>query len=348
MTEQNAITTQTVQRIESPTILQAREFASRLKFMIVNGNKLEDREVYALAHYAAANGLNPFAQEAYYLPGTGPITGIVGFRRKAQESLEDECKLHGVTEPQRFWVETREATPEEANFEPGDIAVHVTLRESLTNKAWRHAYFETVRELKEFGDAKPFETAKEFVGKEPVWTGVGVVYASEAFAAPGKKEKFDRYERAAKRGEKIALKKRFPSLQSIDTGNEHDDAITVSFVEQEQLPEPVDVNKNLKDMGFDPAVVEGETTPEISDDLKIACEVKSSKGILYSSMPSGELQFHLRGLMDKGDNATDNDGICIHAIRKIKEARANGVLKEPVAKQQPLKAAAEDLGGQEA
>ncbi|MFA7254047.1 MAG: hypothetical protein WC107_05850 [Patescibacteria group bacterium] len=326
MTEQTALATQSgTQRIESPTIQKAREFASRLKFMIVNGNKLEDKEVYALAHYSAANGLNPFAQEAYYLPGTGPITGIVGFRRKAQESLEDECKTHGVTEPQRFWTETREATPEEANFEDGDIAVHVTLRESLTNKAWRQSYFETARELKALGEEKYFEVAKEFVGKEPVWTGVGVVYASEVFAGVGKKEKFDRFERAAKRAEKIALKKRFPSLQRFESaGDEHDDAISVSFVDVDEAPEKTDVNKALTDMGFDP-----EPEPTIDHDLQVACEQKDSKGRLYVSLPSGELRFHLKGIREKGQQATEDDGIKSQSIQMIISARESGVLQEP-------------------
>ncbi|MDD5170524.1 MAG: recombinase RecT, partial [Syntrophales bacterium] len=197
MTE-NAIVT-TNNKIDSTTIVRAREFASRLKYMIVNGNKLEDKEVYALAHYAAANNLNPFAQECYYLPGTGPITGIVGYRRKADEALLDECHNFGINEPQHFWTETRQATQDEAVFDPDkDIAVFVTLRDSITNKTWRRSYFETVRELRELGEKDFFEVAKQFVGPEPVWTGVGVVQGSENF---GQKERFDRHERAAKRGE---------------------------------------------------------------------------------------------------------------------------------------------------
>jgi hypothetical protein len=330
MSDQNAIVTQSQNKIESPTIHKAREFASRLKFMIVNGNKLEDREVYALAHYSAANGLNPFAQEAYYLPGTGPVTGIVGYRRKAQEALNEECEHYNIKDPQRFWVETREATPDEALFDANDIAVFVTLHDSLANKAWRQSYFETARELKALGEEKYFEVAKEFVGKEPVWTGVGVVYASESFSAPGKKEKFDRFERAAKRGEKIALKKRFPSLQQFESAeDDHADAISVSFVEQEELPESVDVDATLEELGY----AKQDNTP---DDVKVACDVKSGKGIRYGDIATNELNFHLKNLQSKGDKATDLDSVKAQAILTIKAARAKGVISEPGAKQPEL------------
>jgi len=232
MDKNNELAKAEEKKIESPTVKAAREIAQRIKFMIVNGEKLTNDEVYALAQYAAANGLNPFAQECYYMPKTGPITGIVGFRRKAQEALIDECHVFGISDPQNFWIESRPATQAEAVFDPEkDIAVFVTLRDSITNKTWRRSYFETVRELRDLGEKDPFEKAKEYVGPEPVWTGVGIVKGDEHFSGnvwkdnkkmenEWKPEMFDRNERATKRAEKIALKKRFPSLQSMkDPGN---------------------------------------------------------------------------------------------------------------------------------
>ena len=189
----------------------ARELAGRLKFMIQNGRALQDNEVFALAQDCAANDLNPFSGEAYYIPSAGPCPGIAGWRKKAQEQLNWEASAQGENGA-HFWVETREASTEEAGHDPnaGDIAMFVTLHDWLTNKRWRRAFFDTLRELKDVG--YPLEDAtsqaKVMVGPEPVWTGVGVVYAKENFGG----DKFNRAERASKRAEKIALRKRFPRV----------------------------------------------------------------------------------------------------------------------------------------
>lgn len=189
----------------------ARELAGRLKFMIQNGRALQDNEVFALAQYCAANDLNPFSGEAYYIPSAGPCPGIAGWRKKAQEQLNWEAAAQNENGA-HFWVETREATTEEAGHDPnaGDIAMFVTLHDWLTNKRWRRAFFDTLRELKEVGYNLEDATAqaKVMVGPEPVWTGVGVVYQKENFGG----DKFNRAERASKRAEKIALRKRFPRV----------------------------------------------------------------------------------------------------------------------------------------
>ena len=68
------------------------------------------------------------------------------------EELVYECGLNHLTDPQNFWCEARPATTDEAVFDPTkDIAVHVTLRDSISNKTWRRAYFETLREMKSLG-----------------------------------------------------------------------------------------------------------------------------------------------------------------------------------------------------
>ncbi len=250
---------------DDPVLEEARRFAKRLKFMIVNGNKLSDQEVYALAHYCASNQLNPFAQEAYYMPGTGPVTGIVGFRRKAQEALASEIKQWmdmGIRfdGPQNYWLEKRPATHDEAMFMDGDIAIHITLHDSMARKQWQKSLFAAMKELRDAGLTdfnECLRLAKEMIGNEPVWTGVGVVYQGEKFSRDGAPEKYNRVERAEKRAEKQALKKRFPSLQQYDTpagGADIDvDAVDVSFQEPEerkQLSER-EVDQIIRDMGFE-------------------------------------------------------------------------------------------------
>jgi hypothetical protein len=288
MSEQNAIVT-TSNKIDSVTVKAAREIAQRIKFMIVNGNKLTDQEVYALAHYSAANGLNPFAQECYYLPGTGPITGIVGFRRKAQEALIDECRVFGINDPQNFWIESRTATQEEATFDPDkDIAVFVTLRDSITNKTWRRSYFDTVRELRDLGEKDPFEKAKEYVGPEPVWTGVATVKGTENFG----KDTFDRHERAAKRAEKCALKKRFPSLQSMKDTDHFEDTEQVEWDENVFDSNAEEQKQLTPERKAENAKIFGEPTPgksTASMTLEEAAQMTSSKGIAYGARPDSEL-----------------------------------------------------------
>lgn len=238
---QGAVTVTTQQ--ESQIVLQAREISKRIRFMIVNGNKLKDDEVYALAHFSAANDLNPFAGEAYYLPGIGAIPGIAGWRKKANEQLMWEAEkegLHGA----HFWIEWRQAKPEEAVFTPGrDYAWHCTLHDYLSNKRWRESIFQTARELKQFGwEGKEAMTeATRMVGEEPVWTAVGVVLADESF---GGKEKFDRNERAKKRAEKQAIRKRFQQINLPDKGDagdeyEEGDIRIIEEEEARRLQEPM-------------------------------------------------------------------------------------------------------------
>ena len=197
--------------------VRAREFAQRLKYMIVNGHKLQDEEVYALAQYAASTRLDPFSGECWYIPGKGPCPGIAGWRTKGQEQLEYEAKTSGEKDPGYFWCNYEDADPKECVFDPTkDIAYKVTLRDSRTQNAWRSSLKETIQMLREaLKDCKAtpedfwnlVKEAKEMVGPEPLWTGYGVVFGTENFPPS-----FDRRERAKKRGEKLAIKKRFPRI----------------------------------------------------------------------------------------------------------------------------------------
>lgn len=235
------------------TTEKARELAQRLKFMIVNGNKLSDNEVYALAQYSAATDLNPFAQECYYLPGIGPGPGIAGWKKKAQEQLDWEAGKEGLTGA-HYWWDKREAIPGEAVFDPakGDIAIVVILHDWLTNRRWRMGLFETARELKEFGHPTPYEEAQRLVGQEPVWLGIGVVFGSENFG----KDTFNRKERAEKRALKLALRKRFPRVHLPEPSQDFDVSQAVTVEAREIFQEPERPQKSegqlLHELGYDP------------------------------------------------------------------------------------------------
>lgn len=268
-TPNNALASAPTNAIAAPSdaqTLQARSMAKRLKYMIVNGNKLSDAEAYALAWYSTCNGLNPFAQECWYLPGIGPCPGIAGWRKKAQEQLEYEARSAGMGSA-NYWIDIRDALPSESTADPsrGDIAYHITLHDWISNSRWRHGYFETIKEAQSAGYT--FEEARtiaqQMVGPEPVVTAVGVVRADESF---GKSEKFDRHERAQKRAEKLALRKRFPRLDAIMQISAEDvdqDVVDAAFADVEDVEDgkpPRQINEILSDLGFDPETHKTTTT----------------------------------------------------------------------------------------
>ena len=240
--------------------LIARDLAQRLKYMIVNGNKLSDNEVYSLAQYAAANGLNPFAGECYYLSGTGPCPGVAGWRSKGQDQLDYEAKLANQAGG-NMWCEYEHADPLDCIFDPakGDIAYKVILHDSVSRKRWTDSIKEIAMDFVKAGvpffDA--FDKAKELIGPEPVTVSWGVVYGTEKFAGEGKTEKFDRHERAKKRGEKLDLRKRFPRIHLPEPDNFDDSQVVDStdfhyvMDEPEQKPSGRTVDQNLAELGFD-------------------------------------------------------------------------------------------------
>lgn len=278
---------------------KARELASRIKYMIVNGNRLQDAEVFALAQYAAANDLNPFAGECYYLPGSGPCPGVAGWRKKAQEQLEYEADREGA-KGAHFWTEDRAAEPGETMFNPdkGDIAVFVTLHDWLSNTRWRKAIFETMRQLHDFGQDATIEAAQRFVGPEPVWTALGVVYGSEKFAADGKAEKFDRYERAKKRAEKLAIKKRFPrvNLPEPAQADAAHDVLDLRMIEPERqrLPE----GQIMAELGYAP-----EPQPEQAEQPEIIPAKGPAIDSAQDAPKPGEMT------LEEALNMTDSKGV---------------------------------------
>lgn len=232
--------------------------ARQIKLMIQNGKQLQDHEAMALAQYAVATDLNPFAGECYYIPQVGPTPGIAGWRKKGQEQLEYEAEKAKETGC-HFWVEDVDLTEDEKKYvRDGDVACSVVLHDSVSNHRWRMAYLEMAKELTNIGDKNALENAKNFVGKEPVWTGFGIVAFEEKFSYDNKPEKMTRKERALKRAEKIAIRKRFPRIdlpEIMVNAPEPEDMIDGFMVEEP----PFDTNDALKKLGF------GTTIPKMQD-----------------------------------------------------------------------------------
>lgn len=199
--------------------------AGRIKRMITNGKSLADHEAIALAHYSVTNDLNPFIGECYYLPGTGPTPGVLGFRRKAQEQMEHECRIAGVPFA-TYQVEFYLPNEDEYEAKPGCIAYKAVIKDTISSEAWRKSLIQMMRELKDAGVKEPYQEALHIVGSEPQWDAIGVVYKEEDF---GRVEKFERHERAKKRAEKLALKKRFPRIKLPE------------YESEDQAPIPADI-----------------------------------------------------------------------------------------------------------
>jgi hypothetical protein len=239
----------------------------RLSSMIINGEKLPPNKVEALVAFAMTNDLNPFNGECYYLPNIGPIPGIAGWRKKAQEQLNWEAQQAG--EPgAHYWVEYEKATTEEAKFDPNkDYAWKVTLQDWISNKKYRQSLYEALDKFSNVKDIdSPYHEAMKFIGHPPVWTGIGVVFSTENFG----NDKMDRNERAKKRAEKIAIRKRFPRIELPDIDSEPEDVVTVraslenpnQFVSVDTILEQVDpldeMRKKIVDLGKEKGGAENE------------------------------------------------------------------------------------------
>jgi hypothetical protein len=202
---------------------EVKNTVRKLMKLTPGGQRLTIEQATDLAVYALLNGLNPFNSEAYYLPKVGPIAGVAGYRRKANEYL-----LARYGNAARFWCEFEPADPGEADFDSnrGDIAYKCTLHDSETKRLWEGQMIHNITALKKAGmDSKEaVELAREIAGPEPVWTAVGKVDYREQFEGEpnqyrpkGTPDKWDRHERAKKRAEKWAIRKAYPSCELPDS-----------------------------------------------------------------------------------------------------------------------------------
>lgn len=240
-----------------------RKMALQYKYMIVNGNRLSDQEAISLALYSKSTGLNPYAGECWYIPGVGPGPGIAGWRKKAQEQLAWEGQQ--TNSPiGYFWTEDEQLSESGvgAIFDPeaGDIAYKVTLKVSTSSQQWRKDYFEAVKFLRDMGSENPLIEGKTLVGEEPSWTGIGIVYGSEKFAFGDKPEKFNRHERAIKRAEKIAIRKRFPRIDLPLDLEFEENSIDAEWNEEGRSPR--NAREIIRELGFDTGIIEEEESQE--------------------------------------------------------------------------------------
>ena len=284
MTEAIVTTSRTATELMSASAEdELRSMVHKIMRLTSGGRKLNQTQAAELAVYCYMTDLNPFNNEAYYLPNAGPIPGVAGVRRKANEYL---TITSGPDD--RFFVEFRDALPGEAAFDSdiGDIGKHDTLRIRSVSERWQQNALRIFKELITAGmeSEMAWDRAERLNGSEPVWSSVGIVDHREQFGRePGTKgkddlgtpDKWDRHERAEKRAEKWAIRKAFPSviLPDVDLGEQSQidgaivDAIIRDVTEELTNPEPPrEESEILSELGFEsePAIepVKQESKPK--------------------------------------------------------------------------------------
>lgn len=262
-----------VQESKSVLISKAEEQMEIAKRIIVNGKKLENDEIRALAVYMATTGLNVTNNECYYMPGVGPVPGIVGIRRKAKEAAIEEAKearYRLVGKGYRLDFVSGEDGKLDGSYDPskGDIAYECVLTSDMDEAFWLDKLFPVIQRLKDLGldFDEAHKRAIELVGDCPRFRYVGVVFGSESFSFNGKPEKMDRHERAKKRAEKGALKKRFSLLLNTDI-EYPDEYVDMRIIDDvAELPKQFE-NKTqdelIESLGFEPDRTKQPTTKEI-------------------------------------------------------------------------------------
>jgi hypothetical protein len=154
-------------------------------------------------------------------------------------------------------------------------------------------------------------------GDLPTWEAVGVVYHDENF---GKLEKWDRNERAKKRAEKGAIKKRYPDLIIPDYGEVYDSNVEVvvhdvstAIIDEENQKqarskqEKYDVARQAAaDLGLDPNEIIATPTDEVIDaevrDVEpqdIYAAVTDSHGTPYAEKDLRSLSYSFKALNNK-------------------------------------------------
>lgn len=148
------------------------EMVGRFKFMVPGGDKLEAKEVWALAQAAYVHGLNPIIGECWWIKGSGFMPGIRGLRRLGREQLLGQDAHLDI----QFVQVVTPADREKWKVPPGALAFLAVGRNSDKRKRW----VEDAKTLREaLGPQAPFEAILGNIGPNPETVGVGYLTAEQ-------------------------------------------------------------------------------------------------------------------------------------------------------------------------
>ncbi len=171
---------------------EVRELKARLgqmALMLPGGARLDANAITALAQASIAHGLDPFNGEIWIIPNSGVMIGIKGLRKKAREQVQGN-----------FWVDFRKITSPEERAELGIPNGALAYEAHLFDTENINTYTQTVERMLKAG--LPWEAVVNLLGSKPYTTGIG-------FATPAERSKMELAQRAMKRAEADALKRRF-------------------------------------------------------------------------------------------------------------------------------------------
>ena len=211
---------------ERPSALSAwadrgdvRELAERLQMMMPGAQALSEVQALTLAQAAVAHGMDPFNGELWYIPGSGLMAGIKGHRRAAHEQMAREGGGNYWPEFERLDVDecTRLGIPDDA------LAYRCKIRDTRTI----NHYTDQIKDLMAAG--LPWEAVETIVGFRPYTEGVGYALKTE-------RSKMTLVQRAMKRAEADALKRRFdlPFGAAVGVKGDTDIIVNGEFTEEPQ------------------------------------------------------------------------------------------------------------------
>lgn len=171
---------------------EVRELKARLAQMAVmlpGGARLDANAITALAQASIAHGLDPFNGEIWIIPGSGVMIGIKGLRKKAREQVQGN-----------YWIDFHQITSPEEKVALGIPASALAYEARLFDTENVNTYTSTVERMLKAG--LPWEAVERMVGTKPYTVGIG-------FAKPDERSKMELAQRALKRAEADAIKRRF-------------------------------------------------------------------------------------------------------------------------------------------
>jgi hypothetical protein len=244
-----------------------RELAERLQSMIPGGQKLTQVEALTLAQAAVAHGLDPFNGELWFLKDKhgkpmGLMAGIKGHRRSAHRQMREEGGGN-------YWPEFEGPMSVDEKAALGIPKDALAYRCKIRDTQTVNAYVNEIERLMATG--LPWEVVESIVGKKPFTEGIG-------YAQPSERSKMTLVQRAQKRAEADALKRRFDLPFGVAVGLNGDNVVEGEFV------------------------VEEDNAPRISQEAQDTAEAEWSEETFDAgedgAIPTNWHQFHPKAIRD--------------------------------------------------
>ena len=296
MGNNNALTYKDQQKaLQDPKIAAT---ANQIKHLIVNGRKLSNDEAIALAIFSVKENLDAQAQECWYIPGSGPMPGIKGLRRKAQEQL-------ALEEPgtyNYFHVDYFDIT-EQYRREHDDPNIGYAFRAVLKDSHTGIKYLEAKTKFKREGLTT--EEIVDALGNPPSWEYIGTWSKLEKNV--NKDKLYPPIQRAQKRAEAGAIRLRFNLNYMIpeDIGGAGFDSMQISQDSFDEIGAGTGEESGGQQQGEPPYI-----------DPQFDANYKNPEQVRLEILGNVE---DIRALGDKGPVSRDNKGAVLSCLQSITE-----------------------------